>query len=794
MKNRITPSEIEKVNNLIMNAIEYKDNDKYLNGLKNCFYFKGRKSIGISSFIIKNLLSENEIVLDPFAGGGSFLLSALIADKDITGIELDNYTFFALRMVFEQCDLKKLHSLFKHIENKCKNEILNLYKTECCNNTNYIKKFLFDPSTKEYFNPTPNREIKDGMNIHLLYKCPSCLNSIKKFDKVDYIKLTESENKDTSSFPNDKLMENSRINITSSTGSDIYNKFFTKRAQYSLLKIQENISLLDDCIEKYMLQHVLVNTLPLAKIAMYGSSTDILYHVILDKGQEMNVWYLFNDKYEKFLKFKRENIELLSKSEEKLKLINDDYNNYLKNKKIKYDLIYTDFPYTDQVPYLERNQLYRIWLYNFASKADFSFSEFMLKNEIVQTNAAKRKEKSSIESYYKDLDKMFERFYDVLNEDKYIFITIKLGKNKYIQTYSEIINLARKNGFEYVTRIGIEHTNPTLRKQSAYANTLQKEQVVVFKKLSSEERYFYIKSINVEPEIITQIYNLVRDSNNVVTFTEGVSHVSKYLRNKFHLIDNEYYIERIKKIITNNFILEDNQRLKLDNNIYYTEVEDEQTIFIKLYDIIPICIRELLENKGYFEIEDLYLKLTSLLCESDHSVLSKILNYGNHTKEIQELVNSYCEISNGLYIKKEYKNKFFEGSQDVSQFSGREFEILIKNLLEKEGFFNVHIKGGAGDRGVDIIASKLINKEVKRYYLQCKRWVAKVGSEPIQRLFAEKSYNKIDYTICVTTSDFTSEGKIAAKNFDVEMWNGIKVMELLNKHFPKKYFNALIPS
>ena len=157
-------------------------------------------------------------------------------------------------------------------------------------------------------------------------------------------------------------------------------------------------------------------------------------------------------------------------------------------------------------------------------------------------------------------------------------------------------------------------------------------------------------------------------------------------------------------------------------------------------------------------------------------------------------MNSYCEISNGLYIKREYKNKFFEGSKDVSQFSGKEFEILIKNLLEKEGFFNVHIRGGAGDRGVDIIASKLINKEVKRYYLQCKRWVAKVGSEPIQRLFAEKSHNKIDYTICVTTSDFTSEGKIAAKNFDVEMWNGIKVMELLNKHFPKQYFNALIPS
>lgn len=794
MKRRIESSEVERINNLIIESLEYKSQDKYLNSLKSTFYFKGRKSVGISNFIINNLLSKEEKVLDPFAGGGSFLLSSLIADKEVTGIELDNYTFFALNMIFSECNLDKLNELFIKVKKACKDEVLELYKTKCCNQVNYIKKLLFDPLNQEYFNPIPNREIENGMNIHLLHKCTFCLNSRKKFDNDDYAILLQSEKKDTSLFPNDKLMENSRINITASTGSDIYGKFFTKRAQFSLLTIQKHISSLDDCIEKDMLQHILINTLPLAKIAMYGSSTDILYHVIQNNGQEMNVWYLFEDKYNNFSKFKKENSTLLLKAKTKLRLINNDYNQYLQRENVKYDLIYTDFPYTDQVPYLERNQLFRLWLYNFVNKKKFSFSKFMLDNEIVQTNATERKEKLSIDSYYKDLDKMFYRLYDALNDNKYMFITIKLGKKKYIQTYSEIINLARKNGFEYVTRIGIEHTNPTLRKQSAYANTLQKEQIVVFKKLQSDLRYFYIKNINVEPKIIAHIYSLILKTSSFVTLTEGISSITNFIKDNFEYILTNSDVEKIKRVIKDNFILEENQRLILDNEVFYTEVEDEQTTFIKLYDLIPIYIRELFENKNSFEIEDLYLKLTSVLCESNHSTLSKILDNSKHNKEIHELINAYCEIDNGVYVKKKHKNIIFEGSKDISQFSGTEFELLIKDLLDKEGFFNVIIRGGAGDRGVDIIASKLIDKEVKRYYLQCKRWVAKVGSEPIQRLFAEKFYNNIDYTICVTTSDFTLEGKIAASKFEVQMWNGVKVMELLNKHFPNKYFNALLPS
>ena len=58
----------------------------------------------------------------------------------------------------------------------------------------------------------------------------------------------------------------------------------------------------------------------------------------------------------------------------------------------------------------------------------------------------------------------------------------------------EIINLARKNGFEYITRIGIDKDDPSLRKQSAYKNTLSNEMIIIFEKLDKANRYWYINN------------------------------------------------------------------------------------------------------------------------------------------------------------------------------------------------------------------------------------------------------------------------------------------------------------
>ncbi|MGH2236533.1 restriction endonuclease, partial [Enterococcus faecalis] len=83
--------------------------------------------------------------------------------------------------------------------------------------------------------------------------------------------------------------------------------------------------------EKEFLQQVLVASLSLARIAMYGSSTDILYHVVHEKAQDMNVWFLFESRYKKFVTFQTEYKSILTDHFDKgstYKVVNADYYEY----------------------------------------------------------------------------------------------------------------------------------------------------------------------------------------------------------------------------------------------------------------------------------------------------------------------------------------------------------------------------------------------------------------------------------------------------------------------------------
>ena len=79
------------------------------------------------------------------------------------------------------------------------------------------------------------------------------------------------------------------------------------------------------------------------------------------------MWVLFEEKYRNFRTFKQEySSRQIGACSAEVKMYNQDYASFIDaHPDLRADVIYTDFPYTDQVPYLERNQLYRIWLETF---------------------------------------------------------------------------------------------------------------------------------------------------------------------------------------------------------------------------------------------------------------------------------------------------------------------------------------------------------------------------------------------------------------------------------------------
>ena len=216
-------------------------------------------------------------------------------------------------------------------------------------------------------------------------------------------------------------------------------------------------------------------------------------------------------------------------------------------------------------------------------------------------------------------------------------------------------------------------------------------------------------------------------------------------------------------------------------------------MFTKFYNFIPVIIKRLLDENGKFVLDDLYFEIANTLCNGDPKTVNQFLEDNSHASDIDTLVKNYCETDGRVYTKKNYAEALKEGAVDISTLEGYEFERLIKKLLEADGYFDVVNTGGAGDLGVDLLARKYDdNKKDKLYLFQCKRWAANVGSEPMQRLVAEKLRRGADVAICITTSDFTKDGRLISNEQDVSMWNGEFITRKLNEYFPNQYYNGAL--
>jgi tRNA G26 N,N-dimethylase Trm1 len=140
----------------------------------NWHKFWGRKTWNVVSEFIKTYSPEGGIVMDPFSGSGVTALEALKLGRRVIAVDLNPIATEILRLTIQYVDPIKLQTAFERVQKDVKEEINNLYLTQCrnCGENIPIECSIWKRDENK------NLSLKE-----LRYKCPHCSEVVESGGK-----------------------------------------------------------------------------------------------------------------------------------------------------------------------------------------------------------------------------------------------------------------------------------------------------------------------------------------------------------------------------------------------------------------------------------------------------------------------------------------------------------------------------------------------------------------------------------------------------------------------------------
>lgn len=118
----------------------------------------------------------------------------------------------------------------------------------------------------------------------------------------------------------------------------------------------------------------------------------------------------------------------------------------------------------------------------------------------------------------------------------------------------------------------------------------------------------------------------------------------------------------------------------------------------------------------------------------------------------------------------------------------RSLERAVARLMSHTGWSSVRLIGGKGDKGGDILAVRKVEGQEKTYVIQVKAVIGGnyVGVSALQEVLNAQTIYGADLAIVATNGSFTKSAllrqqDLAAGGFDVRLWNGIFLQDLIDK-------------
>lgn len=745
------------------------------------FPFIGRKSRVIARTLIENLTDDNDqLVVDPFGGSGTFAYAALDLHRRVLLNEWEPYAFKLSTAPFRGVPpIDDYRISINFIVKRVGPIMESIYKTKCpkCGAELSFDGLFFDRDPLEYYHPTQHERLgPNGENVifRKQYQC-QCGCKEKHYDDFDETVRLQVEAM-TCDFPDVSLIENSRLNFTAPKFTT-YRNLFSKRQQIALMTLKSAISELPDST-RYFFEDTFLSIAHCGKYTDYRSKSQD-NHCPENRLKETNLYHRFLEKLDERLDY----IAAQDFDLSLLKVSSMDYRVFLRTiTSNAADLLLTDPPYGDNAQYFEHAQrVHPLMGYSLMDDYD------RLRNEVVISNAPSRVDKHGKDQFFVDIESLFIEANRVIKDHGFMVLYFRPQQRDWVSDLNRLKDFGRRHGFEPLLTISAGISDPSMRALASAAWTFKNDVCFIFLKLKENERRWYEGEIDVDELVFLAATSASANQGNPFLISQfNQEFVSQLRRCGLMRLAHPKYKDKILKTL-NRFTIQNDAQYRLTGLSPYTLMNREMNAEIRLREFAPIVIEELTADGGGFTFEDYVIHLSSFMENGSREIINQL-----HTANrlIPELLKIYA-------IEDPVQGKFFARNTDNTKYDsdGRErlstmdpydFEKLIADYFIRRGFINAEVIGRSGDRGVDVLAT---NVEGEFELIQCKRYRKgnNIGSTPIQRVHSFMQSRNASRAWVITTSDFTPEGRDEARITNVLIMNGRDLLKSLEIYYPGRF-------
>ena len=256
--------------------------------------FWARRPYNVFSELIAHYSEPNNIVLDPFCGGGVTIVQALSLKRRAIGVDLNPLATYVTEMEVKPLHVNKFWNGYKQLQLKIEKELLELYRTSCpkCNSSSAIFDWL------EWEGEKPTR---------MKYECMKCGIGEKQAGEEDLLlskKIDEDFEKIVLKkrlwYPRFMIPKGDKTEGIMKSGCTHFSQLFTRRNLLALSTLYKEISdVKDETNVKEFLQFSFSSSLKWASKQSHlrGNIVEgwaMHAYWLYPKTLEINVWNTFS--------------------------------------------------------------------------------------------------------------------------------------------------------------------------------------------------------------------------------------------------------------------------------------------------------------------------------------------------------------------------------------------------------------------------------------------------------------------------------------------------------------------